>query len=364
MFYLRMSKAGGLLDTAGFYLCLVLGLITAWPVSYLAGFLFLHRFIYGKRDLKNLVRSAIPPVLAVLLFALFLLYGKYLRGSWDQNLMTLFLERSGGVTALMSKGSLVKNVMRWSEYYFTPVTLFLSAFFFWKAATGKPTVLPESLPIIILLFLVGISHILIFREGALRHQYWLYYFSTPLVLSSAVGLDHIISSVQSERLRRLVPICVFGIFIPLSILRVQAVHADDRFIDVPALGEWIRENTQPDAEILVIGPGLSRFGYSSSHFDYYEGPIYTWPMPHLGFYARRKMHWGIKDIQDLEKIMEDPGGIEYAVMTREYSDSLVRAADEVLTGLREEIAPEEWGSHQGVLIKIFKLKTDESSTSG
>jgi hypothetical protein len=260
----------------------------------------------------------------------------------------------------MRRGSYTETIPARFLYFFTPVTVILSIVFLGGLVSRRLHSPPGSKPVLLFLYLIGLTHIFLFREGALHHEYWLYYFSVPLVITSAVGLEFLLSGINKPWVKGFLLVLVFGIFIPMSVLRVQAVHRIKKFEHIPDLGLWLRENTAATEEILIIGPSLAHFGQSEKHFDYYIGPIYTWPMPHIGYYSQRKLRWGIRDMEELEVILSNPGNLRYAAITMEYTDSLVNAAHEFLRLNRKEIKPEVWGKGNSVSVRIFDMRQNES----
>ncbi|MFQ6103911.1 MAG: ArnT family glycosyltransferase [Candidatus Glassbacteria bacterium] len=341
-----------------FYTLLLIGLFTAWPLFYLTGFLFVHSLLNMKVNPRRLKHCLILPAMALLSFAAFLLHGRFLTGNWGQSLIALFLERVGAEQALMRKASLSNVIAGRFLYFFTPILLILSLAFLFRTVSKRGQNPPGSMAIIIILYLVAITHIFLFREGALHHEYWLYYFSVPLAISSALGLDYILAMIRKDLPKKLLLAAVCVMFISLSLWRISSLHAIKKFEYVPELGEWLEENTEEHDEILVIGPALSKFGYSETHFDYHPGKIHTWPMPHVGFYSHRRIRWGIRDMDELEAIMREPGSLKYAVMTEEYMDSLVKEACERLKSHGCEVVPNMWEDGKPTPVRIFELGTD------
>jgi hypothetical protein len=147
---------------------------------------------------------------------------------------------------------------------------------------------------------------------------------------------------------------VWGVFLFVAVSRCLSVYAIEKFGEVPDLGRWLARTTAEDEQILVVAASLQRFGYAPSHFDYYHGPIYTWPMPHFGYYAERKIRWGIRDLGDLTAVM-DGSHIRFAVVSEEYTDSLVDQAREYLVGNGVEIPAERWGGRKSAAVRLFAL---------
>lgn len=340
---------------AFFYALLILGLFTAWPVYYMAGFMALPLFFSRNRCEGDRGRAVLLIVLALASFGLFLLHGLLLTGHLGGNLGIIFLERAGAFVEPMGQGSYAKVVPFWFLFYYTPVTALLTAIFLADALLLKTRQPPGSGTILLLLSLIAASHIVIFREGAERHEYWLYYFAAPLAITSSLGFFSLLRLAKLQWSRAVLSIAVWGSFLVMAVTRTFSVYAIDKFTDVPRLGRWLNRSTAEDERILVVGPSLSRFGYTPTHFDYYHGPIYTWPMPHLGYYAQRRIRWGIRDMSDLAGIAEEPGTFRFAVMTEEYMDALVKEAREYLTRHGVEIPSEVWAEKKSAPVRLFAL---------
>lgn len=337
-----------------FYVLLIAGLFTAWPVYYMAGFMAVPLFFSKTRRQGDRSRALLFIALAIGSFAVFLLHGRLLTGHLGGNLGIIFLERAGGVTELMTQGSLGKIVVSRFIYYFTPFMVILTGLFLADALFRRTQQPPGSVTMLLILSLVAVSHVIIFREGAQRHEYWLYYFAAPLALTSSLGFFSLLRVTRPKWARMVLSLTVWGAFLFMAATRCLSVYAVEKFADVPELGRWIARTAGEDEQILVVGPSLDRFGYSPSHFDYYHGPVYTWPMPHFGYYAERKIRWGIRDMSDLAVAIHDPN-IRFAVITEEYVDPLVRDAREYLTQNGVEIPPGEWGGSEPAAVRLFAL---------
>jgi hypothetical protein len=359
LLYLRAMRRADHKLGASFYSLLIAGLFTAWPVYYTAGFLALHLFFSRRRHEADRGRALTLLLLAVAAFGVFLLHGQVLTGHLGGNLPLIFLERAGAVTDLMAKGSYAKVIPAWFVSYFTPVMIILTGIFLADTLVRKAERPRGGGTILFGLYLIAITHIIIFREGAQRHEFWLYYFAAPLAITSSLGFFSLIRLARARVVMIVLSLAVWGTFLAMSFTRTISVFAVDKFEDIPELGRWLQSAMKEDEELLVVGPSLARFGYSPMHFDYYHGPVYTWPMPHIGYYTQRKIRWGIRDMSDLAAIAANPGKITYAVMTEEYTDALVSEAREFLTRHGEEIPPEMWSKNKSASTLLFTFRKEE-----
>lgn len=152
-----------------------LGQWSGWPAYFLAGVLFL------------LTRSFGILLLTILDVVLFFLWVQGVTGSVaGGGLINIFLFRIG-VASLQSVqqeytlSQFVIQEVRWLYHFFTPVqfiTALLAAVITGALfIKGKVTKQNKSRLTIWLIFtLVAVLHVVVFRNGAFRHDYWLYYF--------------------------------------------------------------------------------------------------------------------------------------------------------------------------------------------
>ena len=159
-----------------FYALLVVGLFTSWPIYYLTGIIFVHDFLNRIRAGGSPGYSFILPGAAVLIFGIFLLHSRYLTGDWGQNLLVIFLERAGAESVLMKKANLLAVIGRRLLYFFTPMLLLLCGLSL-PGIPSKKSLYPRGgILVLCFLFFVAIVHVVLFREAALHHEYWLFYF--------------------------------------------------------------------------------------------------------------------------------------------------------------------------------------------
>lgn len=148
-------------------LALFLGQWTGWPAYYLAGFLFL----WSKKPAFLL--------LSIINFTLFLLNINYLTGSiFGGGLSDVFLFRMGfinnlpGVHEEYTNLQLLTQELRLIYHFFGPPQVILGLMAFIVSLKYRAKYL---LPWLVFLG-IAVAHVVLFRTGAWRHDYWLYYF--------------------------------------------------------------------------------------------------------------------------------------------------------------------------------------------
>lgn len=142
---------------------------SGWPGYYLAGILALF------------MRSWTLIFLSIFNFSLFIFHLSILTGSpIGGGLVDIFLFRTGAkgsigeVTEIYTLSDFIKQELSWTYHFFTPpqflLTLLAATLTIFKRHFG----LKEKVWFIF--FFVAMIHVVLFRTGAHRHDYWLYYF--------------------------------------------------------------------------------------------------------------------------------------------------------------------------------------------
>ena len=153
-------------------LSLFFGQWFGWPAYYLAGLLFL------------LTRRWEILALSVFNFILFLAAVYWQTGSLaGGGLGEILLFRTGagrlpGITESYTNIQLATQELRWLYHFFTPPQFLISAVAFGASAYlwFKNRRMSIANKIWLVFFAVAVIHVVLFRTGAWRHDYWLYYF--------------------------------------------------------------------------------------------------------------------------------------------------------------------------------------------
>lgn len=158
---------------------LVLGQWTGWPAYYLAGFLFLWS------------RKPIFIILSLIDFALFLLNLQFLTGSiFGGGLGEVFFFRMGfvnnipGVHEEYTNLQLVTQELRWLYRFIGPPQVLLALLALGISLKQRA----KYLPVWLIFGAIAVTHVVLFRTGAWRHDYWLYYFLPFFSFGIAAGV--------------------------------------------------------------------------------------------------------------------------------------------------------------------------------
>ncbi|MFX0138319.1 MAG: hypothetical protein ACFFDN_32055 [Candidatus Hodarchaeota archaeon] len=261
-FYLKYLKTTSNRYLISSYSSFFLGTITGWPVYYVYIPLALHAFFHS-RNKKRLGEIGIFFVIG--LFSFFLIinaYAYYSRTSLGNVIQSLVDQgeiRRGIVPFFEFVGTEVSRSLHW---FGEVVILMFFAFYysegfnilqkiknerqkFRKILQEKKTLV---LPLNFLL--IGLIHIFLFVQGALIHDYWLYYLSIGLIIPCSIIL-----SKQDRRLTH-----VFIIFYILtSLFTLDQVHKNDEPLYYE-IGTHINERTYQNDTIIVVSRQIGYYG--------------------------------------------------------------------------------------------------------
>jgi 4-amino-4-deoxy-L-arabinose transferase-like glycosyltransferase len=236
--YVRWQRTRRTALLGGSMLSLALGMASGWPAFYLAGFLPLHHLLTAERGRRDL-RVLGFPVLALAGFVLFVAHVSWLRGSGGvQELISQFVLRTSAGTADFTEGrarsfSWPGFALLWavrSYKLFTLPILAAAALELWNTWTDRRGPLAFGRGIVLVLLVFGITHMLLFRQGAWVHEYWGFYLSAPLAFLAAGGL---LGLAHRGNLTRLL-VFFLVLFLGASLPRLRALYADD---DAKVMGQ-------------------------------------------------------------------------------------------------------------------------------
>ena len=180
-----------------------------WPVFYLAGlYPLLH--LLARRNIRETLRLWWLPALAVVAFAVFVAQTSAAVGEqampvlaqtfllrttggnpYSEEGMSARLTRSGGQPLSDAQeeqvtwaGWSVRHIRRFLTLFGLPVLLLAG---YWLISTLSNMPLRRNDLVLVFLSLLGLAHILLFRQGAFQHWYWSYYLSFGLAAAAARG---------------------------------------------------------------------------------------------------------------------------------------------------------------------------------
>jgi 4-amino-4-deoxy-L-arabinose transferase-like glycosyltransferase len=258
--YRRWARSGSRAALAAVASSLALATATAWPAYYLAALLPLHhRFTaVGPRRTGTLLATLLG--VSLLTFGVFLAHGYWLAGG------ELFSELLANVHKAW-----FSNQLDWgpeftnAEFFREEMTRSLSLFTrpaVALAALGATYTLgtaaierrlDAAAGLLALLLAFGIAHVLLFRQDAMVHDYYLYYLLPGTALAAGVAIRSI-AAARVRPLYRWMTLCVLAVwFVVASARTTRAVHRDvmqERRRDVE-LGRWIHDHADFATPVLL-----------------------------------------------------------------------------------------------------------------
>jgi 4-amino-4-deoxy-L-arabinose transferase-like glycosyltransferase len=175
-------------------LCFMIGWITDWPAYLFVPLLLAHFIINKGFDIKSGRILFMLPFVALMFFLLLLYYFFIVNGTIDP-LIGEFFVRTGSANFTFFQ-FLIKQ-LEYMGAFFSPFILLLSFVCIIRFVNDVDEFGRFNVSLILLLFSFGLLHVLIFKQGAWIHAYWLYYTSPAMALSAGLGLI----LIQSNELR-------------------------------------------------------------------------------------------------------------------------------------------------------------------
>jgi hypothetical protein len=265
---------------------LILAMLAGWPGYYAAGLLAAHgMFCVGNRLQGNVWRIAVFPALAIIMFGILLGHVYLLEGReglvslWDR-----FLMRSGGG---FRWSQFAVTLARYFDYGFTPLILILALLYaLFEARRGLRPISGDShaRSLLSVMFGLALVHVVLFKQGASEHPYWIFYFLAPLAICAARA---VLVLARASGIRYHKSLAAGGCVVFLAALawlsypRLQYFYSPNRVQSVQ-LGQEINHQSSP-GDVIVLPTG-------------YQGT-------QLPYYADRDLRYGIQTITALERIL-------------------------------------------------------------
>ena len=247
-------------------LALIFGMAAGWPAYYVAGLLSAHCLFFVRDGRKGNVSMIVAlPVVAVLMFGLFIYHVYLLEGMEGlTSLMDKFLLRAGGGFRWTE---FIATLARYFDYGFTPV-LILLAFLYAAIDPARSresgTVFRLTDSILLLMFGFASIHVLLFKQAALEHPYWIFYFIAPIAICAARAV-YILANPKNQN-AKVFAAGVYAFFLVLlvwlSYPRMKYFNTANR-VHAYRLGQSIHQHSSP-GDIIVMP-----LGYQGTQLPYY-----------------------------------------------------------------------------------------------
>lgn len=288
-FFLNWSFFQRRKDFFFMFIFLILGICVSWAGYYALIALILYTFFCFKSSLKIKTITYFV-ILGILMFSFHLLHTKILTGSFfGGGLFNVFLFRSNPYLSAEIYGFSFKNFLlqeiRYFSIYYTKIVVFLSLIWwltiFWRIRQRKIYFADR---LLLILFIYGVTHLILFSNMAFIHDYMIYYLMPFIVLSATIILSRVLKKIPFLFLR----VCFFVfIFILIGLERITFVKT---LLDTSTnergykLGEFIKQNTKSGEKTFV----------GSNSFKEFQEVF-------IGYYSDRNVDYGEKDIKDWAK---------------------------------------------------------------
>lgn len=272
-YYLRCAATP---STSFFLLMLAslfLGTLTDWPAYYMMILIALWNANRKKLHLKY----SIIIFLFMLLFASF--YYVIATGFWNhpnlvQDLNVAFIHRSGNISYMQDTPMKINFITwlselknHWKLFNLLLLPVSIAGMFLPKKKKG----------LLVLFLSFGLLHIVLFRNGSYLHDFWSYYLSPFITVSSALTLTTIL---YKGKIFKWATLIFMGLFFITS-LQIINSHNPLHDSSFKTKGEFIKETFNPCTIIITNAP----------------------TNPQLVFYSQREIIGLVRDKNSFEEII-------------------------------------------------------------
>jgi 4-amino-4-deoxy-L-arabinose transferase-like glycosyltransferase len=244
---------------------LLLGGLVHWAAFPLP-FLLLFHHLATKHNAPKSMRILILPIISVLLFFGILGYFLMVTGSLESLLNSLFY-RAGTASGSASDLTIVDWIsleLRRSVLYFTPVVMVLTVAGLAKLAreVARRETISRNLHLMVL-WGYGLIPLLLFRQAAWVHNYFLWFLLPATAITAAIGAEWFLQMMKSWLERRgncslvrsasvpgIVLLCIGGIFLLQAFPVLFMLHSWDT-PDLHDAGVYLNLHTGENATVLA-----------------------------------------------------------------------------------------------------------------
>lgn len=258
--YRRWVRSGSRGALAAVGASLMLANATAWPGYYLTALLPLHHrwTAAGPRRTRPLAATLLA--VSLFTFGVFLAHGYWLEGPElfrelrDNVHKAWFSNRLDWDEEFTNLGFVREELGRVLSLFTRPVVALAAlgaVYRLGRAAIARR--LDAASGLLALLLLLGAAHVVLFRQDAMVHDYYLYYLLPGVALAAGIACRSIAAARIRTAYRWLTLGAIAASFLVLSARTTRAIHRDvmpERRRDV-ALGRWIHDHTDFATPVLL-----------------------------------------------------------------------------------------------------------------
>lgn len=269
---------------------MVIGNFTSWPAYYVGAIFALHYLFFGKSKNKWVIAASFPLIciatFAAYIFNLYLITGNTFGG----NLNGAFLQRLN--IAQLGQPASLKDLLvlqvRWLNAYYGKILIILSGgASLYLALNFKRFYKQEKYQLLFFLLLIGTTHLIIFREVAQYHDYFLIYLLPFITMTASLGTLSALSFLKLKTSLQIIGVVILLVLILSSTFPfTKALVNSNEFREGVNLGKYINANTQSGDQVLILSPEFKK---------YFEG--------FTEYYSDRKLSYNNPGKKQLEQII-------------------------------------------------------------
>ena len=264
LYHVWLERGAGWL-LAGMVTALGLGALSGYAGYFIIGLIGLHYLLFGPSGRRRVFFAVGLWTYALLIFGVWAGYTALLWGSVRTFWEGWKLRTGGGTEARFTFAAYYALQYGRIRDFFTPVLRLLAvvwAVFFLIDLRRRERWLEHSW--VVLLFLYGVANLVVFRQGAWVHEYWLFFLSPFFAVSSAVAVRYLSQRVLGSRklLVAVLLLLIWAWYLPSALAQLQTFYQARDLAETP-LARWLNAHTAFEEGVLL------GFEVLQPHFDYY-----------------------------------------------------------------------------------------------
>ncbi len=279
----------------------IVALLADWPAVYFAILLPLADRFRGGRALGR--RAWIPAILAVSFVGAFWVWIVALgRSPMDEWISSAAVRLASGIDTSGAReigAAIGAALARFETLFSWPLLVVAALAFVPRVATSVlGAERRERLDVVLWAwFGVGLSHTVLFPQGALIHDYWTFLLLPPIAIAAAAATEGLRARIESRSGEGFSFLMSCGVVIVIAWLgwnTTQRLYRE-RADEWPSrLGRALREQTRPSQAVLTNGP------YNPVSSLYLAQPEFAWA-------SDRRVRGGIQTAEQLAAAQSDEG---------------------------------------------------------
>ncbi len=267
-FYLKHIKQPSKKSLICIYSSFFLGTLIDWPGYFVFGIISLHVLFY-QRNRKMVLKMGLLFLIGIISFYFTIaMYSTISQTGWELVLQQIV--GKGGERSLLDIPLYEFIDLEYNRAlrFFGILIVVLSFVYFCSEAyrvvmtikqdmnkykirnIGQKIIENKPFILSLLFFMLGMTHILLFLQGARKHEYWMFYLSIGLIIPSAILINKQEKGIKYAFI-------VF--YIVTSLFSLRTIHVTMDWPDLYELGLYIDERTDPDNYVFVPLPQVGYY---------------------------------------------------------------------------------------------------------